>query len=191
MAGGQWRLPIPPEFGNAAAALVAGQQVPIFAGAPGGSSPGFALNAGLLGSFPNPQNLLQNDGPTLLTEWDLESIYVPAMAAFAPAPAANANIVLTLQMLLNGTLVWQQQQPGIITAAFPSLVNLTFSDDFVNPITVKRCDVLKLAAQIVSDQATTFATVFAGVQATTASAISPAPGQIGYAVQEIPGRRRL
>lgn len=191
MAGGQWRLPIPSVRGSIAVVdnrLVTVPLVP-FMGPAGSGVPGIA-------------NLLGVDGPTLLTVWDLESIYIPAVAGAATGTPAGAVINTLLALTLNGQIVWQQQQQTIASivapAGFAENVGVeTFADDFINPITVKRSDVLSLVAQqsIVGAAAATFSSLSVGMTLGMTAAGAPAwsamNGAIGYQVIEIPGRRRL
>lgn len=174
MAGGQWRLPIP--FVAASFAITTDGTL---------VSPLPLVTAGISGSVSPITNLLQIDGPTLLTEWDLESIYLPVTIGLAPAQNA-AQIALTAFLTVNGSLVWQQQQQTVSGSV--SSPGATFADDFINPITVKRADVLGL-----SFSATAVGTPVNAVTGTfgTRENASGRLGQIGYSVQEIPGRRRL
>lgn len=204
MAGGQWRMNVPAANAPAAANPGgAGSGAIQYALAPFSIAAFNALyNAQMvgqpIGSVNDPSNLLGIDGPSLLTIWELESIYLPVVATAGAVGGGNMSV--TLQLLLNGTLVWQARQTAVASQHINTRFGnaFVFSDDFINPITVKRSDQLALGGSISND--VDFAVGSLGVN--IGAQLAPlgvanqnlpisSPGAIGYQVIEIPGRRRL
>lgn len=197
MAGGQWRMQVP---ASAGAGGVSGKQAFRIDFRPGNQ---LSPPIGPSGSgVPTSSNLLRPDGPTLLTQWALESIYIPIV--IASDVAIGQSVSLSIQLMLNDQLVWQTAQQAALayTVAAGGLItpmnatNAVISENFNNPITVKRCDVLRFTATgSVDNVGATNIQAYLGVTVRALAAggngLYDTPGTIGYEVFEIPGRRRL
>lgn len=192
MAGGQWRLQVPSSYATTVGvgAYTPGQAIVVAPTVEGWST----TNKG----FAEPGNLLQQDAPTVLTAWALESIYLPFLVSLAyfTAPPTVPNVVVTARLSVNGQLVWSQAVPvaAIDNGAQGYYSNGVFSDNFPNPIALTRGAALKLDAVVTADQPDAShinASVGFALAFGTGGAKQPYEGAIGYAVTQLAGARRL
>jgi hypothetical protein len=184
-------------------------QIPVASGfAPGGgtvTAPGgpVQFQATSIGGVPTTpsgsvntcHNLLLQDNPSLLTEWELLSINLPCGLAYQ-GPDTDL-VTVTFFLKLNDVPVWQNTQVGVL--ANSTLVtggdywaSLSVNESFINPIRVTRANKLSIDANIIMPGTTAVAGLWIGYQvAPTSTAIPSQVGAILYQVNDLPGIRNL
>lgn len=210
MAGGSWRLSMQPAtgvvstIGNPAVVPVPGQ---LYTVAPTLDAFKAQFGKGVAGAdgFDQPSNLLGRDRPTVMTNWALTSVYLPASAFYGAGIGQLDGVVLTMTVRLrvNTQVVWQESQLVAATKkATPSyemwVGSFTFSADLVNRVTVGRGDRLGLDCQVGTNLVDADPNSFlrANFNATPDLSVNipnatPSEGIIGYDVVQLPGRRQL
>lgn len=220
MAGGQWRLNVPP-----AAGIITYGNAGQYALAPFTNQPNVYVNTGTFTmpgtaptNLPDLRNLLGYDRPTVMTNWLLNSLYIPCIAFLqantVDLPAAAPNLVGRLELAVNGDLVWADQQQALVQ---PATVNTTttqfggtsvtgkgyfapmvFTADLINAVIIQRASRMSLSLSISCDQSIGAGTALLGLAVGALMnltdptrpwrAVQPT---IGYTVQQLQGARQL
>lgn len=194
MAGGQWRLTLSPADGTVAVpgGVVANQAYPVVP-----TIAGFGPSLG----FPEPAvNLLAYDKPTIMTAWQLTSLYLPVCARAISGTFSGVPILtVAIELLLNNQLVWSEAialQSLVVPSTAVAYANGLFTADLVNSIVVERGSRLALRCKVTSNLASSgSASLGLGLAlqgaATPPATQLPAEGVIGYTVQQLQGARQL
>jgi hypothetical protein len=142
-------------------------------------------------------NLLADSPPTLLEQFEVYSLTVPAaaqLANFHAGLAAPINLSVQLILLINDRVAatFTATSAGSVnTAATTATAALMFTADLTNPIRVGARDRLGIRLGLISDTPGTSGQADIGVTTTTSNTLMGAEAKLFHNIVDLPASRRI